>query len=182
MVRPSASIPTPKLPPTTWLPGAHQHPPPDATARSAHAEVSAAAARLEAAGVRVHLFDDDGAQDTPGQRVPEQLVPPPRRGHVALYPMFAPNRRRERRSDIVEMSQTRYRVQDVIDYSGLEHDNMFSKARVPWCWTTSPASPTAQVEPRRRPVALERFARISTMNPWLSPPQTRKACPATTPT
>lgn len=33
-------------------------------------------------------------------------------GHVALFPMYSPNRRRERR-------------QDVIDFSGLEQDDLF---------------------------------------------------------
>jgi hypothetical protein len=43
----------------------------------------------------------------------------------ALFPMFSPNRRRERRADVIEMLKAEYRVQDVIDYSGLEPDNVF---------------------------------------------------------
>jgi hypothetical protein len=44
---------------------------------------------------------------------------------VALFPMHAPNRRRERRADIVEMLKHEYHVQEVVDYSGLEHDGVF---------------------------------------------------------
>ena len=39
--------------------------------------------------------------------------------------MYSQNRRRERRSDIIEMLKSEYRVQDVIDFSGLEWDNLF---------------------------------------------------------
>lgn len=35
--------------------------------------------------------------------------------------MYSPSRRRERRGDVIEMLKTQYRVQDVIDYTGLEH-------------------------------------------------------------
>jgi len=41
------------------------------------------------------------------------------------YQLFSPNRRRERRSDIIEMLKSEYRVQDVIGFSGLEWDNLF---------------------------------------------------------
>ncbi|MGE5330913.1 MAG: citrulline utilization hydrolase CtlX [Nitrospirota bacterium] len=157
MVRPQRFHPNPETAADNAFQARTRHPPPDATARSAHAEVSAAAARLEAAGVCVHLFDDDGAQDTPDSVFPNNWFSTHAGGHVALYPMFAPNRRRERRSDIVEMLKREYRVQDVIDYSGLEHDNVFLEgtgamvldhiARIAY---------TAQSN-RADPVALERF-------------------------
>ena len=39
--------------------------------------------------------------------------------------MYAPNRRAERRQDVLEMLKHTYRVQDIIDYSGLEQDDLF---------------------------------------------------------
>ena len=97
----------------------------DTIAGLAHAEVTAAAARLQAAGVRVHLFEDLGERDTPDAVFPNNWFSTHAGGHVALYPMFAESRRRERRSDVIEMLKAEYRVQDVIDYSGLESDGMF---------------------------------------------------------
>jgi hypothetical protein len=97
----------------------------DRTAAAAHAEVSAAAATLTAAGVAVHLFDDLGLGDTPDSVFPNNWLSTHAGGHVALYPMYSPSRRRERRADIVEMLKRDYRVQDVIDYSGLEADGVF---------------------------------------------------------
>lgn len=96
-----------------------------AVATAAHVEVSAVAARLSAEGVRVHLFEDHGERQTPDSVFPNNWFSTHPGGHVALYPMCSPSRRRERRADVIEMLKTRYRVQDVIDYSGLEPDGLF---------------------------------------------------------
>jgi hypothetical protein len=39
--------------------------------------------------------------------------------------MYSPSRQRERRTDVVEMLKAEYRVQEVIDYSGLERDGIY---------------------------------------------------------
>ncbi|WP_284615275.1 citrulline utilization hydrolase CtlX [Aquabacterium humicola] len=94
-------------------------------AAAARDEVTAAAETLREAGVTVHLFDDEGERDTPDAVFPNNWFSTHAGGHVAIYPMFAPNRRRERRADVIELLKQRYRVQDVIDYSGLEPDGLF---------------------------------------------------------
>lgn len=96
-----------------------------AIAAIARDEVTAAAAALEAAGVRVHVFDDFGEQQTPDSVFPNNWFSTHAGGHVAIYPMYSPNRRRERRIDVIDMLKAQYRVQDVIDYSGLEYDELF---------------------------------------------------------
>lgn len=97
----------------------------DQVAENAYKEVTQAAARLEEEGVRVHLFEDRGEQKTPDSVFPNNWFSTHHGGHVAVYPMFAMNRRRERRYDILEMLKTEYRVQDIIDYSCLEQDDLF---------------------------------------------------------
>ncbi|MCE8507957.1 amidinotransferase [Ruegeria pomeroyi] len=94
------------------------------TALRALAEFDAAVATLRAAGVRVHVFDDTGTQDTPDSVFPNNWFSTDTGGHVALYPMYAENRRRERRPDVIELLKREYRVSDVIDYSGLEQDGL----------------------------------------------------------
>lgn len=95
-----------------------------AVARAAYEEVSEAAAQLEAQGVRVHLFEDRG-DGTPDSVFPNNWFSTHAGGHIAVYPMHSPSRRRERRADVIECLKERYRVQDVIDYSGLEPDGLF---------------------------------------------------------
>lgn len=94
-------------------------------ARMAYDEVTAASQRLEAEGVRVHIFEDRGERETPDSVFPNNWFSTHPGGHVAIYPMYSPSRRRERRSDIIEMLKAEYRVQDVIDYSCLEFDDLF---------------------------------------------------------
>lgn len=90
----------------------------------ATAEVTAAAETLAAHGVRVHLFDDF-SEETPDSVFPNNWFSTHPGGHVAVYPMFAASRRRERRTDVLELLKTSYRVQDIIDYSGLEQDALY---------------------------------------------------------
>lgn len=87
-------------------------------------EFDTAANKLETAGVEVHVFEDHGERDTPDSVFPNNWFSTHAGGHIAVFPMFTENRRRERRWDIVEFLKRKYRVQDVIDYSGLEEDNL----------------------------------------------------------
>lgn len=96
----------------------------EAVADAAHAEVSAAAQALQEAGVKVHLFDDRGERDTPDSVFPNNWFSTHPGGHVAIYPMLCASRQRERRSDVIELLKACYRVQQVVDYSGLEADGL----------------------------------------------------------
>lgn len=88
------------------------------------AEFNGAVAALRGAGVTVHDFDDHGERDTPDSVFPNNWFSTHGGGHVAVYPMAAENRRRERRWDVIEFLKQTYRVQDVIDYSGMETDGL----------------------------------------------------------
>ncbi len=94
-------------------------------AKTAYDEMTRAAERLSEEGVRVHIFEDRGEKETPDSVFPNNWFSTHPGGHVAVYPMFVPSRRRERRSDVLEMLKSEYRVQDIIDYSCLEYDDLF---------------------------------------------------------
>lgn len=129
----------------------------DAIAAAAYAEVDQAVERLTQAGVRVHLFDDDGTLDTPDSVFPNNWISTHPGGHVALYPMFVPSRRRERRQDVVEMLKREYRVQDVIDYSGLEPDDIFLEGTGAMVLDHLARVAYVARSNRADPIALERF-------------------------
>ncbi|AFO87621.1 amidinotransferase [Phaeobacter inhibens] len=95
----------------------------DVTSAQALAEFDAAVAALRGAGVNVHVFDDISTE-TPDSVFPNNWFSTHAGGHVAVYPMYAANRRKERRWDVIERLKRDYRVQDVIDYSGLEQDGL----------------------------------------------------------
>lgn len=79
---------------------------------------------LESEGVKVHMFEDNGTE-TPDSVFPNNWFSTHTGGHIAIYPMYAKNRRKERRTDIIELLKEQYRVQDIIDYSGLIYDDIY---------------------------------------------------------
>jgi hypothetical protein len=157
MVRPHRFMPNPE----TAADNSFQKPtdrPADETATRAHEEVTRAAASLREAGITVHLFDDDGRHNTPDAVFPNNWFSTHPGGHVALYPMYNPSRRRERRTDILEFLKQHYRVQDVIDYSGLEHDGLFLEGTGAMVLDHLARVAFTARSNRADPLALERFA------------------------
>ncbi|OAP39872.1 amidinotransferase [Sinorhizobium glycinis] len=120
-------------------------------------EISRAAETLKSHGVEVHLFEDTGSE-TPDSVFPNNWFSTHAGGHVAIYPMKAESRRRERRSDVVEMLKARYRVQEVIDYSGLEPDGLFLEGTGAMVLDHIDRVAYAVRSDRTDPIALERFS------------------------
>ena len=88
------------------------------------AEMDAVADALRAVGVRVHVFEDHD-HTRPDSVFPNNWVSTHAGGVVGVFPMYASNRRHERRADVLELLKSEYRVQTIIDYSGLEPDGIF---------------------------------------------------------
>ncbi|WP_413691721.1 citrulline utilization hydrolase CtlX [Psychromonas sp. KJ10-2] len=81
--------------------------------------------KLESNGVRVHVFNDYGENETPDSVFPNNWFSTHSGGNIAIHSMYSPSRRRERRSDVIELLKREYRVQSVVDFSGLEWDDIF---------------------------------------------------------
>jgi hypothetical protein len=94
----------------------------DALTLVARNEFDAAVQTLRAAGVNVHVFEDTAEPEKPDAVFPNNWISTHHDGRIALFPLYSPLRRRERRQDIVEELCKRYRVNDVIDYSRFEDE------------------------------------------------------------
>ncbi|MGY1777846.1 citrulline utilization hydrolase CtlX [Geodermatophilus sp. SYSU D00804] len=131
---------------------------PGVLARRAYDEVTALAGALTAAGVTVHLFDDPGP-GRPDSVFPNNWLSTHADGRVALFPMYAANRRGERRGDVVEFLEAAYRVHEVVDLSGLEHDGRYLEGT--GAMVLDHVARTAYVARSLRvdPWALDRFCR-----------------------
>jgi hypothetical protein len=125
-------------------------------ARDAWLEVTQVAEVLEAAGVVVHLFDDHETI-RPDSVFPNNWLSTHQGGRIAIYPMFSPSRRSERRTDIIEELKRNYRVQDLIDYSGLEYDNIFLEGTGAMVLDHTNRLAYVARSNRANPLALERF-------------------------
>ena len=98
--------------------------PAEQSARRATAEVDGLAEVLAAAGVGVTVVDDEGIA-TPDSVFPNNWLSTHADGTLALYPMYAPNRRAERRDDVIERLRERFVVRRVADFSGEERRGRF---------------------------------------------------------
>lgn len=157
MVRPRHFTPNPETAADNGFQTAPDRPASE-VAQRAHDEVTRAADTLRSAGVAVHLFEDDGRHDTPDSVFPNNWFSTHPAGHVAVYPMFNPSRRRERRSDVLDFLKQHYRVQDVIDYSGLEADGLFLEGTGAMVLDHLARIAFTARSNRADPLALERFA------------------------
>lgn len=94
--------------------------------RQAQAEFDGLVSVLEAAGVTVIVVDDIPEADTPDSIFPNNWISFHEDGTVVLYPMFAENRRRERREDILEVLEGKgYEIREIMDYTGAEEEEVF---------------------------------------------------------
>jgi len=82
--------------------------------------------KLRNAGVDVTVINDTLEPATPDSIFPNNWVSFHETGMVVLYPMYAENRRLERREDILETLKTSgFQISEILDYSAHESDNMF---------------------------------------------------------
>ena len=77
-------------------------------------------------GVNVIVVDDNKENDTPDSIFPNNWVSFHSTGTVVVYPMFAENRRKERREDIFDILEANgFRIDDIVDYTAAEEEGVF---------------------------------------------------------
>ena len=82
--------------------------------------------KLRAVGVDVTVVDDTLDPDTPDSIFPNNWISFHENGDVALYPMFAENRRLERREEILDLLEDKgFRIENIVDYTSAEDDGFF---------------------------------------------------------
>lgn len=82
--------------------------------------------KLRAVGVDVTVVDDKENSDTPDSIFPNNWISFHDNGDVALYPMFAENRRQERREDILDtLEEKGFIINNIMDYTSAEEDGFF---------------------------------------------------------
>lgn len=82
--------------------------------------------KLREVGVNVIVEDDLVINDTPDSIFPNNWISFHENGDVGLYPMFAVNRRRERRDDILDrLEEKGFHIENIMDYTSAEEDDIF---------------------------------------------------------
>ncbi|WP_028887430.1 citrulline utilization hydrolase CtlX [Tenacibaculum ovolyticum] len=92
----------------------------------AQQEFDAFVIKLREVGVCVVVVNDTKEPDTPDALFPNNWISFHENGDVAIYPMFAENRRLEKREDVLEtLEGNGFEIKNVIDYSEAEEEGFF---------------------------------------------------------
>lgn len=93
---------------------------------SAQKEFDAYVEKLESHGINVIVISDIEGSDTPDSIFPNNWISFHQNGTVGLYPMFAENRRFERREDILDQLEEKgFVIENIVDYTEAEEEGLF---------------------------------------------------------
>ena len=99
---------------------------PETVNKKAQQEFDAFVDKLQKVGVHVIVVEDSRAFDTPDSIFPNNWISFHQNGTVGLYPMFAENRRLERREDILETLEAKgFVINNIVDYTRAEEEGVF---------------------------------------------------------
>lgn len=92
----------------------------------AQQEFDAFVEKLKLSGVNVIVVSDTREPDTPDSIFPNNWISFHENGTVGVYPMFAENRRNERREDILEILEKEgFQISNIMDYTAAEEEGVF---------------------------------------------------------
>ncbi|UII24469.1 arginine deiminase-related protein [Fulvivirga maritima] len=100
---------------------------PEEVQEQALSEFDTFVSKLREKGVNVIVINDTLDPDTPDSIFPNNWISFHDDGRVALYPMFAPNRRQERRDDILAILDNEYQlsISEIEDFSFHEKEEKY---------------------------------------------------------
>ncbi|MFD1063916.1 citrulline utilization hydrolase CtlX [Winogradskyella litorisediminis] len=94
--------------------------------KKAQQEFDAFVEKLRAVGITVIVENDDELMDTPDSVFPNNWVSFHSNGNVAIYPMFAENRRKERRDEVfIRLEKEGFKIENIFDYTSAEDEGIF---------------------------------------------------------
>ncbi|MEN8816083.1 MAG: arginine deiminase-related protein [Nonlabens sp.] len=94
--------------------------------QKAQDEFDAFAKALQEKGINVIIISDDVKNDTPDSIFPNNWISTHENGDVALFPMFAENRRLERRPEVLDrIEEEGFKIENIVDYTSAEDEGFF---------------------------------------------------------
>ena len=89
------------------------------------AEFDAMVEKLRAHQIKVNVVQDTKDPSTPDSIFPNNWVSTHEGGTLCLYPMFAQNRRAERKSTVIDFLESNYQIQNTLDLTDFEKEGIF---------------------------------------------------------
>lgn len=97
----------------------------EAVQEKAETEFNGFVQKLTAAGIDVTVVPDTPIPHTPDSIFPNNWISFHHDGSIVLYPMYAVNRRAERKQHVFDTIQTKFAIKHTIDFTEREHQNRF---------------------------------------------------------
>jgi len=92
----------------------------------AQAEFDEFASKLKKVGVNVIVVNDKLEDDSPDSIFPNNWVSFHENGDIGIYPMFAENRRKERRLEyFARLEEEGFKIKNIVDYTEAEEHDLF---------------------------------------------------------
>ena len=99
---------------------------PETVNEKAQQEFDTFVEKLCAKGINVVVIDDTNEFNTPDSIFPNNWISFHENGSVAIYPMFAENRRLERREDVLlALEEKGFKINNIVDYTEAEDEDVF---------------------------------------------------------
>lgn len=89
------------------------------------AEFDAMVEKLRAHQIKVNVVQDTKDPSTPDSIFPNNWVSTHEGGTLCLYPMFAQNRRSERKSTVIDFLESNYKIENTLDLTDFEKEGIF---------------------------------------------------------
>jgi len=89
------------------------------------AEFDAMVDQLRQHQIKVKVVQDTKDPSTPDSIFPNNWISTHPGGTLCLYPMFAPNRRAERKSTVIDFLESNFKIENIIDLTDLENEGKF---------------------------------------------------------
>ena len=129
----------------------------------AQQEFDAFVKKLEAVGVDVIVVEDTLNPDTPDSIFPNNWISFHENGDIALFPMFAENRRLERREEILDLLEEKgFVIDNIMDYTSAEEDDFFLEGTGSILLDRENGKAYCALSPRADEELFLNFAKIST--------------------
>jgi len=122
---------------------------------------------LKKNGIDVTIVEDTPRPFTPDSIFPNNWISFHEDGSIILYPMYAFNRRKERKQHVLDAIQHKFKVADIIDLTGFEQEHLFLEGTGSMVLDRDNKIAYACLSPRTNKEVLDQFCMVNHYTPVL---------------
>lgn len=122
---------------------------------------------LRSNDIDVTVIDDSPEPHTPDSIFPNNWISFHSNGIICLYPMFAENRRQERKPAVIEQLKQKFNITDTIDFTGYEKDQLYLEGTGSMVLDRDHKIAYACLSPRTNKLVLDDFCKQMGYRPVL---------------